>query len=381
MISPHRTRAVVNVARNQTVLNIAGVDQFPQPGSLTDQVQRYSQETTLVEGVNICEKLFGTSQYNNIFLMGVAYQRGYLPLSAASIEQAIRLNGKIIEANLAAFRWGRIYVSDRKRLEAQLTTPPPKTAAELAEHNKGYLRRERNGETLVAAYERLLAKAPHIDDEMAYTMAGWLSTLLQFQDESYAQTYLDFVNQVYQQDRAGYGLTKVVAHNLARLMQIKDEFEVARLALSQEEQDRVRVEYHLKSEDRVEITYVLDPPWLRFLKCDQGKVHLSPRFQTRLLFGLLRRLKPLRGFAVKWSDIRRFEFGLISWYRELIEQILPCLTDANYSQAISIANRARGIVGYDEIKLKNWQRIEVEVTQDLTRFKEPATAKESLIAV
>jgi indolepyruvate ferredoxin oxidoreductase len=378
MISPHQTRAVVNAARNQTVLNIAGVDQFPQTGSLTAQVQRYSQETTMVEGVSICEKLFGTSQYNNIFLMGVAYQRGYLPLSAASIEQAIRLNGKVVEANLAAFRWGRIYVSDRKQLEAQLATPPPKTAAKLAERNKGYLRRERNGEKLVAAYERLLGAAPLIDDELAYTMAGWLYTLLQFEDESYAQTYLDFVNQVYQQDRAGYGLTKVVAHNLARLMQIKDEFEVARLALSQEEQDRVRAEYHLKPEDRVEITYVLDPPWLRFLKPDQRKVHLSPRFQTRLLFGLLRRLKSLRGIAARWSAIRHFEFGLISWYRELIEQVLPRLTEANYNQAVSLADRARDIVGYDEVKLRNWQRIETAVKQDLARFLELETATEPL---
>lgn len=380
MIAPSRTRAVVNIARNQTVLNIAGVDQFPQTEALTRQVQRYSQEAVIVDGVKICERLFGTSQYNNIFLVGVAYQHGYLPLSAASLEQAISLNGKAMEANLAAFRWGRIFVSDPARLETHMAGTPPKTAAELAELNKDYLYMEPKGDQLVTAYEGLLAAAPQIDEEMAYTMASWLYTLIQYQDVAYAQAYLDFIKQVYRHDRADYRLTKTVAHNLARLMQVKDEFEVARLALSREEQDRLRTEYKLKPEDRVEITFILDPPWLRFASRQPRKIEFGPDTQIRLLFHLLKRLKFLRGFAAKWSKTRRLEFGLIAWYRNLIEQMLPHLTATNYAKAVSIAGLARGIVGYDQVKVRNWRRIEAEVKRELSRFMSPEPVEAERVA-
>lgn len=381
MMAPTRTRAVVNATRNQTVLNIAGVDQFPQSEALADQVQRFSREAVIIDGVRICERLFGSGQYNNIFLMGVAYQQGYLPLSAASIEQAITLNGKAVQANRAAFRWGRLFVSNRALLEEQISEAPPKTAAELVERSKDYLRLERNGDSLAVAYEQLLADAPQVDEEMAYTISGWLYTLIQYQDVAYAQTYLDFVRRVYRYDRADYRLTKTVAHNLARLMQVKDEFEVARLALSREEQDRLRAEYNLQPGDKVETTFVLDPPWLRFLQRDKNKkVHLSPRYHPPLIFGLLKRLKFLRGFAAQRSEIRRLEFGLIDWYRDLVGQMLPHLNEANYAGAVSIADRARGIVGYDSVKIKNWQRIEAEVRRDLEQWLSPEPAEVEQIA-
>ena len=39
--------------------------------------------------------------------LGYAYQNGLIPLSAAAIEEAIRLNGAAIKMNLDAFLWGR----------------------------------------------------------------------------------------------------------------------------------------------------------------------------------------------------------------------------------------------------------------------------------
>jgi len=40
-------------------------------------------------------------------MMGYAYQKGLLPLTAASIEQAIEINGVAIKMNTQAFRLGR----------------------------------------------------------------------------------------------------------------------------------------------------------------------------------------------------------------------------------------------------------------------------------
>lgn len=51
--------------------------------------------------------LFGDLLGANMFLLGLAYQHGGLPLSAEAIERAIGLNGQAIAMNVAAFRWGR----------------------------------------------------------------------------------------------------------------------------------------------------------------------------------------------------------------------------------------------------------------------------------
>ena len=43
----------------------------------------------------------------NVFLLGVAFQTGALPVSTESIEHAIELNGVAAEKNLQAFRRGQ----------------------------------------------------------------------------------------------------------------------------------------------------------------------------------------------------------------------------------------------------------------------------------
>ena len=47
-----------------------------------------------------------------MLMLGYAYQVGALPLSAASIERAIELNGEAVAMNTTAFRWGRRIAAD-----------------------------------------------------------------------------------------------------------------------------------------------------------------------------------------------------------------------------------------------------------------------------
>ena len=78
------------------------------------------EKTHFVDASRAAAALFGSTVGANIFMVGYAYQLGALPLSAASIEQAIELNGEAVAMNNAAFHWGRRAAADPAALEALL---------------------------------------------------------------------------------------------------------------------------------------------------------------------------------------------------------------------------------------------------------------------
>ncbi len=82
------------------------------------------------------EALLGDSIATNIMMMGYAYQRGLLPLSAKSIEQAIEVNGVSIKMNTQAFQLGRLAAADPARLKDMMKdhddVVPAKTQDEMS---------------------------------------------------------------------------------------------------------------------------------------------------------------------------------------------------------------------------------------------------------
>ena len=52
--------------------------------------------------------MVGDTVSANIMMLGMAAQRGLLPIEINSLERAIELNGVAIEQNLRAFNWGRL---------------------------------------------------------------------------------------------------------------------------------------------------------------------------------------------------------------------------------------------------------------------------------
>ena len=65
--------------------------------------------------------LLGDSIATNLFMLGFAYQRGLVPVSAEAIERAIELNGVAVEFNRRAFRWGRRAAVDPALVDARAT--------------------------------------------------------------------------------------------------------------------------------------------------------------------------------------------------------------------------------------------------------------------
>ena len=69
-----------------------------------------------VNATALAAALLGDSIAANPFLLGFAWQKGCIPLSLESLMDAIELNGTAVEANKAAFTWGRCAAVDPARV-------------------------------------------------------------------------------------------------------------------------------------------------------------------------------------------------------------------------------------------------------------------------
>ena len=88
--SRERTAAVVNSYKTPTILTLLGKHNF-EVGHLEETLQRYTRADEYF-GLNIAgisEHFFGTKLYANVVMLGIAFQRGLLPLSLENIEWGI----------------------------------------------------------------------------------------------------------------------------------------------------------------------------------------------------------------------------------------------------------------------------------------------------
>jgi indolepyruvate ferredoxin oxidoreductase len=324
---PSRTVAVVNTAEVPTGDTIRGRTSLHGPARAVDLISTYTRRdrNIFVDATRIAEGLFASHLAVNVFLLGVAYQGGLIPLSAASIEEAIRLNRIEAERNIQAFLWGRRYYLDARVIEEMIApaTPPQDNAGTL---------------------------------ERRYT------ELMRYQDRRYAETYRAFVDEIANREPA---LAEPVARYLFKLMAYKDEYEVARLLTRDGFEGQVREMW-----DEVEtVAYNLHPPLLRALGWKK-KISLGPWFRFPLR--LLARMKGLRGTPFDifgYASIRREERALILWYRELIRRVLEHVTEENLPMALEIASLPDQIRGYESIKMSSVRAVKKMAEEKLAALK------------
>jgi indolepyruvate ferredoxin oxidoreductase len=327
---PARTIAVVNSAEIPTGESVRrGLVHFGAP--LIDAIQRAtrSRANVFVDASRLAESLFASHLPTNIMLLGVAYQAGYLPLSAASLERAIELNGVEVAQNLAAFRWGR-----RLHLEPELLAPAPET-------------RPTTLDDLVDRRTRDLAD---------------------YQDVRYARRYRARVEQVRRRESevapGSTALAEAVARYLYKLMAYKDEYEVARLLTRPAFEESARGLFEAPRH----FTYYLHPPLLRALGL-RHKLALGAWFRPilRLLAGL-RRLRgtPLDPFGL--VSLRRKERALLTWYEHLLDTILARLAPENLDLAVQMASAPDRIRGYEQVKLRSIETVRRQVADLLVEW-------------
>jgi len=278
-------------------------------------------------------------------MLGYAYQRGLVPLSAEAIERAITLNGVAVEFNQNAFRWGRRAASDLAFVEARATPP----AATPDNH--------RLSETLDELIERRI------------------TYLTEYQDAAYGRRYAAMVERVREIEAAcvagGTNLTRTVATALFKLMSYKDEYEVARLYTQTDFLKRVADQF----EGPYDLNFHLAPPTQGNRDPETG--HLRKRAYgpwMLSLFRLLAKLRRLRGTPFDIfgrSEERKTERRLIREYEAVIEQILDQLSPVNHAAAVDLAALPLEIRGFGHIKQANLARAKAKEAALLARFRSP----------
>jgi indolepyruvate ferredoxin oxidoreductase len=262
-----------------------------------------------LHGVLLAERLFGNTQAMNTLLLGLAWQRGLVPVGEASILRAIELNGASVGLNKRAFLWGRI-LAER-----------PELAAEI------------------------LGQTDPVPLEIPALIEARAAALVDYQSAAYAARYRSVVEMVRGREIAVTGaagrLTRAVAEGLFRLMAYKDEYEVARL--------------HTLTSYAPGAAFHMSPPLITRIDPRTGRRNkvAIPGWLALPLFRLLRHGKMVRGTAFDLFGLqaeRKAERALIEQYISGLRATLPLLRPETMETVLAIVSLPDMIRGYGPVK-------------------------------
>ncbi|MCC7274785.1 MAG: indolepyruvate ferredoxin oxidoreductase family protein [Alphaproteobacteria bacterium] len=348
-IRPGQTRAVVNSDAIITGDFTRDPD-FAFPADRLEDAIREAvgpERTEFVDATRIATALLGDSIAANLFMLGFAYQKGLVPVSAAAIERAVELNAVAVDFNRQAFRWGRRAAHDRAAVERALRP---------------------------ASAEPVRALARTLDE----IVARRVEQLTAYQDAAYAARYEALVRRIERAEKerapGATGLAAAVARCYYKLLAYKDEYEVARLYTDGTFRRRLAEQF----EGDFTLRFHLAPPLLA--ERDEAG-HLQKRAYGPWMmraFAVLVRLRFLRGGALDpfgRTAERRMERQLIADYERVVEELIGALDHDNHRLAVEIASIPDRIRGYGHVKeasLKSAKQAEVML---LAAFRDPATAR------
>jgi indolepyruvate ferredoxin oxidoreductase len=321
-----RTRIAVNIAETPTADFTRDPDwQFPRERVRSVLGESVGADALFaIDASRLALRLMGDAIYANLFLLGCAWQRGLIPVSAEAIDRAIELNGAAVDMNRKAFLWGRRTAHDPAAVERlalpETAAPPPTLDATIA-------RRQQE--------------------------------LIAYQDAAYAARYTALIERVRHAESAlgSTRLTAAVARNYYKLLAIKDEYEVARLYTETDFLDRVDQTF----EGDYAIRIHLAPPLLSRPDPTTGKI--KKRSFGPWLFGAMRWLAGMRRYRGSFWDIfgrtaeRQLERQLVAEYEQDIAAVLAKLSPATLDAAVELAELPEKIRGFGHIKLKSIEAI------------------------
>ena len=361
-----KTRAVVNTANMPTSDFVRDPDwQFPGSSFELDIREALSVNANdacdFIDANRLTVALLGDALYTNPFMLGYAWQKGWIPVTREALERAIELNAVQVEANKKAFTWGRRAAHDRAAVE-RVAFP-----AEVVE-----LKRE---------------STRKLSGSLDESIARRVEFLVGYQNVAYAEKYKVLVEAVRAAEsklalskagkRAELPLSAAVARYYFKLMAYKDEYEVARLYTDTAFMDKINAQF--EADDKtgpLTLKFHLAPPMFS-KRDDQGHL-IKKQFGPWMMkaFGVLAKFKGLRGTALDlfgYTEERRAERALIVEYEATIRMMLAKLDAANLNAAVAVASVPEDIRGYGHIKEASMAKAKAAREQLIAAFNAPVS--------
>jgi len=342
-----KTRMVVNTQENMPGHFARDINmQFPGRG-LRRNIENAvgADNAEFVQASRIAVALMGDSIAANMFMLGFAWQRGLIPVSAQAIEQAIEINGVAQQMNRDAFLWGRRMAVDAPAVEKLCVPAETRDIAGVS-------------------------PAPVQDLQQAITLRR--AFLVDYQNEALAQRYTTLVDKVRFAEKRHFpgrsDLSWAVAKSYFKLLAIKDEYEVARLHVETSFLRNVQQQF----EGDTKLVFHLAPPLLFARRNPETGAPLKREFGAWIIpvFKVLARLRGLRGTAFDVfgrTKERRAERALIYTFETHVDQILNVLQTsddpAHYTAAVALAGLPQEIRGYGHVRERNMQAAQVRATE------------------
>jgi indolepyruvate ferredoxin oxidoreductase len=298
----------------------------------------------------LATRLLGDSIFTNLMMVGFAAQKGLLPVSLTSIEEAIRLNGVAARANLNALALGRLAAHSAADLFDLADTP---------------------------------SHEPHFPRTLAEVTESRTKLLVAYQNEAYAAEYRAFLDEISATlTSRGMGdceafLTEV-ARGLGRLMAYKDEYEVARLYSDPAFAAALRDQFSGTPKLKINLGSPLIS-WSKDAKTGRPKKVAFGGWWLLPAFRLLAKLKGLRGTPfdpLGWQADRKLERALIGEYRDVIRKVAAKVTPASLHTAVEIAAAADLVAGYGPVKEQGVEAFRARVAELRPKVEGAATADE-----
>jgi indolepyruvate ferredoxin oxidoreductase len=346
-ITQGETRAVINSHETITGDFTRNPDQVFPGTQLHTMIDQAVGGADFLDATRIATALLGDSIATNLFMLGYAWQKGFVPIGEESLMAAVELNGVAVAANKQAFLWGRRAAHDLAAVEQ------------------------------VAAPKRI-AKSRQLSSTLEETVERRVAFLTDYQNAAYAQRYRKLVDQVAAAEKAKApglgGLAEAVARGYFKLLAYKDEYEVGRLFADQAFQEKLAERF----EGDFSLRFHLAPPLSAQRDPETGRLK-KREYGAWLLpvFGGLAKLKGLRGTPFDpfgHTKDRKLERRLIADYEALVPELIAGLDHETHGLAVALAAIPEQIRGFGHIKDASLKTAKARETELLATFRDPAGA-------
>ncbi|MBP7147031.1 MAG: 2-oxoacid:acceptor oxidoreductase family protein [Acidobacteria bacterium] len=369
---PSRTRAVVDIARHQTVLSQSGQDQL-DVDALAEFVRSRTrgEEGVFEDFSRVAEAELGSRVYANVMLLGLAFQKGWTPFTEQSLVRAIADNVRASDraANLRALQLGRaMALADARPAGA----PATRDLAAVIEERAALIAREARGGARRAAAYRSLASAADAQLRLAPAdreyLAHALSDLVRYGGLALAARFLEAVHRVRSADDAERGLraTAAALRTFFQLMTPKDEFWVARLLTSPDKRERDHRRYGIDPGrgDSLSYAFLLRPRLRLFGRTFETGVRAKPWMLKLVAAGSF-----LRTRLPGWN---REDREFLAWFTSVVDEELGRPAGPDYETLVAILEAGAQVRGFRAVRWRSMDAARAAI--ETRRRKDRATA-------